>query len=247
MKMLKIAPSLISLFVLVLVVGCSSSGGDSGTTTPTTPTTADGTGVWEGTFTENGVGTFDLIGLIEGNQLRFISLDAGAIYVGTVAVSGSNFTSTATGFQIGGTVFATTNMTGTIATKSTISGTFSTSYGTTGSFSLTYDPVTDKGSSLALAAGTWTDLASNTATITVNSAGVVTGSDIAGCVYTGTVSITDPAVNIYDLSLGVTSCGVFDGGYAGYFVISDDVSPNDTLTFVVNNSNFVVVNVLTRT
>ena len=146
------------IFPMVLVIaGCSSSGGDSGTT-PTAPTTADGTGVWEGTFTENGVGTFDLIGLIEGNQLWFISIDAGAIYVGTVAVSGSSFTSTATGFQIGGTVFATTNLTGTIVSKSTISGTFTTSYGTTGSFSLTYDPVTDKGSSLAVAAGTWTCL-----------------------------------------------------------------------------------------
>lgn len=244
MHLFRIFSPIVPFITLLLIIGCSSSGGDSGTAPPTT---ADGTGVWEGTFTENGVGTFDLIGLIEGNQLRFISIDAGAIYAGTVAVSGSNFTSTVTGYQIGGTVFATTDLIGTVVTKSTISGTFTTSYGTTGSFSLTYDPVTDKGSSLAVTAGNWTDLASGTATILINSAGVVTGSDIAGCVYTGTVSIIDPTVNIYSLSLGVTSCGVADGAYAGYIVISDDVAANDTLTFVVNNSNFVFINVLTRT
>ena len=247
MKLLKSFLYIVFTAVLIQSTGCSSSDGDSGTTpTPPPQTAVDGTGVWEGTFTETGVGTFDLIGLIEGNQLRFISTDAGAIYVGTVAVSGSNFTSTVTGYQIGGTIFATTNLTGTVVTKTSITGTFTTSYGTSGSFSLTYDPVTDKGASLAVIEGTWTDVLTGTATLTIDGAGNINGSDILGCMYTGSVSINDPAVNIYGMSLGVTSCGVYDGAYAGYAVISDTSVTNDTLTFVVNNTNYVFINELTR-
>ena len=232
------------LFVLILIQGCSG-GSSSDVSTPPPSADADATGVWEGTFTENGVGTFSLTGIIEGNQMRFISTDGGAIYGGTISVSGTSFTATTTNIQIGGTVFATANLTGTVTTKSTISGTFTSSTGSTGSFSVSYDPVTEKGSSLATTDGIWT--VGSTTAIAIDSTGALTGSDTTGCVYLGAVSIIDPAVNIYDLSVSVSSCGIYDGTYAGYVVITDNISPNDTLVFVANNSNFVFVNYLTRT
>ena len=232
------------LFALILIQGCSSGGGDSTPATTLPVTNSDATGVWEGTFTENGVGTFGLIGIVEGNNMRFISTDAGAIYVGTISVSGTNFTATTTSYAIGGTVFATADMSGTVSTKSTLSGTFTSSTGATGSFSLAYDPVTDKGSSLAVTDGNWT--VGSSTVISIDSTGLLTGTDTTGCVYLGNVSIIDPAVNIYDLSVGVSSCGVFDGTYAGYIVITDNVSTNDTLVFVANNSNYIVINYLTR-
>ena len=236
------------LFVLILIQGCSSGGGDSATATTLPVTNSDATGVWEGTFTENGVGTFSLTGIVEGNQMRFISTEAGAIYVGTISVSGTSFTATTTSYAIGGTAFSTTNMSGTVTTKSTISGTFTSSTGATGSFSLAYDTVTDKGSSLAITDGNWTETSGgSTTTISIDSTGALTGSDTSGCVYLGTVSIIDSTVNIYNLSISASSCGVYNGTYAGYIVISDTISTNDTLTFVVNNSNYIVINELTRT
>lgn len=234
------------LFALILIQGCSSSGSDS-TFVPQVAD-EDATGVWEGTFTENGVGTFSLTGIVEGKQLRFISTEAGAMYVGTAAVSGTSFTSTVTGYEIEGTVFTTANLTGIVATKSSINGTFTSSNGSTGSFSLAYDTVTEKGSSLAITDGNWTQTVNTTVTttISIDSEGKVTGSN-GGCVYLGSVSIIDPTVNIYGLSLSASSCGVYDGAYTGYIVISDNVSTNDTLTFVVNNPNYVLIGELTRT
>ena len=236
------------LFALILIQGCSSGGGDSTPATTLPTTNADPTGVWEGTVTENGVGTFDLTGIVVGNQLRFISDTAGVIYVGTISVSGTSFTATTTSYAIGGTVFATSNLTGTVGTKSTISGTFSSSTGSTGSFSLTYDTVTDKGSSLAITDGNWTETSGgSTTTVSIDSTGLLTGSDTDGCVYLGSVSIIDSSSNIYNLSFSASSCGLFNGTYAGYAVISDTVTTNDTFNFVVNNSNYIIINNLTRT
>lgn len=234
------------LLALILIQGCSSGGGDSTTTIP--PVAVDATGVWEGTFTENGAGTYDLTGIIVGNQLRFISDSAGVIYAGTISVAGTNFTATTTSYAIGGTAFSTANLTGTVSTKSTLSGTFTSTTGATGSFSLTYDTVTDKGSSLAVTDGNWTETSGgSTSTISIDSTGALTGSDTDGCVYLGTVSIINSSVNIYNLSISASSCGVYNGTYAGYIVIGDMVSTNDILNFVVNNSNYIIINDLTRT
>ena len=46
------------LFALILIQGCSSGGGDSAPATTLPTTSSDATGIWEGTVTENGVGTY---------------------------------------------------------------------------------------------------------------------------------------------------------------------------------------------
>jgi len=61
------------------------------------------------------------------------------------------------------------------------------------------------------------------------------------------VSIIDPAVNIYGLSLTASSCGFYDGAYNGYAVVADDTGTNDALVFTVSNANVVLLGVLDRT
>lgn len=242
------------LVALILIQGCSS-GGDStpildATPTPTVPiTNADATGVWKGTITEDGVGTFSLTGIITGDKLRFISEPGGIVYAGFISVKSNGFFSTIVSIaHFDGSAFGTSTLIGTVTSKSTISGTFRSSTGAGGSFSLSYDIVTDKGSSLAITDGNWTETSGGlTSTISIVSTGALTGSDTSGCVYLGTVSEIDPSVNIYNLSLGISSCGVYDSNYVGYIVMSDTVSTNDTLYFVINNSRFILINELTRT
>lgn len=237
----------------VLISGCGSSNDSSAVTMPTTPTVtnSDPTGVWEGTFTENGTDTFDLVGIVEDDKVILISDVRGLIYVGTMSVSGTSFTATPTNYVNVGSLFSTANLSGSVTTKSTLSGTFSLSTGTTISFSLTYDPITDRGSSLAIPDGNWTETYAGvkTVAISVDSTGAMTGSNTDGCVYLGMVGIIDPAVNIYSISVNVSSCGSLglDGTYAGYIVMSDTVTANDTIIYFVDNPNNILSSKLIRT
>ena len=80
----------------------------------------------------------------------------------------------------------------------------------------------------------------------MNSLGEMTGSNTAGCVHLGSVSIIDPAVNIYGLFINTSSCGSSDGIYTGYIVVSDTVSANDTVTYFADNSTSIWWGKMTR-
>jgi len=130
-----------------------------------------------------------------------------------------------------------------------ITGNYSTSYGSNGTVSLAFDPITYRGSSLATISDIWslTD-GSYTLTLAVDINGRITGSDTAGCLYNGTASIIDPNINIYGVSISLTSCGnfAFNGSYSGYGVVSDNTTTNDTLIYVIDNVNYLLFGSLTR-
>lgn len=232
-----------ALLLSTLLGGCGGGGSSSSTAVAT----ANATGVWEGTITQNGVGTYSVTGLISGGQMRFISVDGNVLYEGTVSVTGSTLTATTTNYVIDGGIFSTSTLTGTVVTASSISGTFTSSDGGSGSFSLTYDPITTRGSSLATITANWfvTD-GTYSMTIPIDAAGAINGADSDGCVYTGQVNIIDPAVNIYGVSLTASACGLYDGAYSGYAVVADDTGTNDILVFTVSSANVVIVGVLDR-
>jgi hypothetical protein len=236
-----------SLFLIACIFLSACGGGGSSSGPVVAAPSAVATGVWQGTITENSVGTFSVIGLIYGNELRFISADAGVLYEGTITISGTGFTGTTTNIDINGGVISTSTLTGTISTASSISGTFTSSDGGSGSFSLAYDPITARGASLATTDDNWTATDGiYTMTLSIDATGQLTGSDTDGCVFNGSVSVLDPAVNIYGIDVTATSCGAFDGTFAGYGVVGDTVVANDTLTFVVSNASHVIVGELDR-
>ena len=243
----RIVFALIAVGFALVSIGCSS-GGDSTYTTPPAIVDSDATGVWKGAITEDGVGTFELTGIVEGNQVRLISISGDVLYAGSISITGTSFTAETTNYHINSLVlFGTSNLVGTVETKSKLSGTFTSSTGGTGSFSLIYDSVTDKGSSLAITDGNWTIPSEiGTSVISIDSTGLVTGTDVNGCVWVGTVSIIDPLVNIYALSLDASSCPV-DGAYTGYAFISDTVSTNDTVFTIVNSPYIALTGEWTRT
>lgn len=139
---------------LIVLLGACGGGGGGGNNNQTT--NADPTGVWAGTFTQTGVGIAQLIGIISNNQLRFLRLDAGALYEGIISVNGDNFTSSTTNYAIGGAAVSTGTQTGTIDEGDTLSGSFVNSDGGAGIFSLSYDPITARGASLATISANWT-------------------------------------------------------------------------------------------
>lgn len=233
------------LCVYLALSACGGGGSSGGGGSPTVPA-ASPSGVWQGTLTENGVGTTNVLGLVLADQLRFISVDDDVVYEGTITMSGADFTAAATSYSSAGAL-ATATLTGSVVTGTSMTGTFTTSNGSSGSFSLTYDPVSARGASLATLSANWMETdGAYTISISIDSNGVLTGSDTDGCVYTGGVTIQSASINIYSISLAATSCGVFNGSYSGYGVVSDTSITNDTLTFVVSNSNYILVGELSR-
>jgi hypothetical protein len=77
----------------------------------------------------------------------------------------------------------------------------------------------------------------DTMTLTIDPDGTLTGSHSNGCIFNGTVAIPDPARNMVQLSVELSSCGGrgssrrWNGDYRGLGVLLRDVpSPNDGTT-----------------
>ena len=205
------------------------------------------TGIWSGTFTETGFGTADLLGLMINGEAYFISNVADTVYAALYTVSNSTISANTNIYNINGGFIGTASLAGTVVAEAAINGSFETSYGSTGTITLAYDALTDKGSSLATTEGVWSlTRGTYTLTLAIDINGVITGSDTDGCIYNGGGSIIDSSINIYRVGTTVTSCGDFNGTYSGYGVVSDDRFKNDTLTYVVNNANYLLFGSLTR-
>ena len=123
------------VFLPVLLCSCDSGSSSGDGETPQSENVTKGissNGIWEGTFTELGYGTFDAIGLLYNGRIIAISESAGIIYDGSYSINGDKMTGTVTSYEIGGGLLATANMSATITERSQITGTFSTSYGSNG-------------------------------------------------------------------------------------------------------------------
>ena len=108
-----------------------------------------------------------------------------------------------------------------------------------GRFNLNYDPNYENSSSLDLVAGVWSFTMASagggvyTVTMTIDDNGQLFGSDTPGCVFTGQVSIIESQYNAYRVAVVTSSCGEFDGGYAGLAFLS-----NSRLSLSMGNANF---------
>lgn len=233
----------LGIFVLVGLVACGGGGGSGGGTT----TNVSANGFWEGTFTESGVGTFDISGLLYNGRIIAISESAGAIYDGSYTVSGSSISGTVTAYQINGGPFATTTVSGSVTEQGSISLSFNTSYGTSGTISLSFNSIYNRASSLSSVAGNWNYTSgAYSLTITVQNDGSYWGQDSDGCVVSGTIGLLDTAHNLYNMNTSIASCGVLNGTYTGFSGLLDNVTTNDTLQVAVSNSNYMLLYPFTR-
>lgn len=229
------------LMVIAGVVACKGGGdGDDGGGGAADAVSANG--IWEGTFTEIGVGTFSVTGLIYNGRIIAISDSAGAIYDGTYTVTGNSISGNVTAYEINGGPFATATISGTVSEESAISVKFTTSYGSTGSMSLDFASIYNRDSSLSLTQGVWSYTSgAYSLAVAIDGDGSFFGQDSDGCVIGGNIGIIDTGRNLYDVDLLVESCGPLNGNYDGFAGLLDDISTNDTLQVAVSNENFLLL------
>jgi hypothetical protein len=233
-------------FSSLLLTACGGGGGSDGaetveSTAPAVsnpvPQDVSANGLWSGTFTETGLGTFDVAGIFYDGRLIAISESANAIYDGSYTMDGETISAAVTGFEIFGGPFVTTAMTGNTQEASNISLSFSTSYGSNGTISLDYDATYDQPSSLEAVSDVWlfTD-GGYSITLVVDDDGEYVGSASDGCLYSGRIGLLDPNKNLYDVSTSIENCGVRNGDYTGLTTLLNN---QDVLYTTVSNDDFI--------
>lgn len=90
----------------------------------------------------------------------------------------------------------------------------------------------DDGSSFDLIKGVYQGRA-GTLDINLSAIGALSGSDSLGCIYSGDIGIYDSSINVYPLTLNMSSCGDYNGDYKGF--VSRDKS-NGSLGAIYGNT-----------
>ena len=240
MKLFKVSLYLLFISVLTLLQGCGGGGGGGGgSSTPAAVNDGDPSGIYSGTLTEDGV-TYNMAGIAYNNKFVGISIDAGVLYTGNVGVSGNKLTGKVDVLVIGGGFDHTTNVSATFVEGSSITGRATDNFGTS-TFSLNMDSIWNRTPDVNLA-GTYqlTD-GLYTSTVVVNNDGSFTGSDTDGCNYTGSQNNFDATHNLYALVVTASNCGVDNGTYTGYSMNDDLSIQNDTLLWVIDDPDFLLI------
>lgn len=185
--------------------------------------------------------TFDVIGLINGwGEMRLL-MDNGHL-IGFPTAIGTAFTADLIGITAVGFTWPDNSTTaefslgGTYSPDRSISANYSGA-GEDATISLTYDPISERGSRIGTAAGTWVQWNNSqniAATFTVSNTGPhsgrIDGTDVDGCVYSGELDTWTSEANVYDVpSVTVSNCPVvggidLNGDYAGSGVVTDNVT-----------------------
>ena len=261
---------LIVLALVFAMLGACGGGGGSSTPTqtpendppaqpppPSPPPNEMPGGIWFGTTTIDGTaGSPDFVGLsTDDGRFRFLSFDTAGQFVGTSTISGSSVTGSGTGYAaigftwIDGSVFTNISIAGTISERIGFTGIWEADTGESGTFSFLYDSLHQRDSSLSLIADVWTALdefGNLIGTVTIDTAGRIDGQDVAGCLYSGSVSIIDSDFNVYDVSLTITNCGAANGDYSGLGVLTDAFGKNDSFVYSVDNGTLAVIDAVFR-
>ena len=210
-----------SLLAACMLAGC---GGGTPTSVSLSGSDAMPGGIYLGTVHSNLTNTnLQAVGIVtEAGHAKVAAADStgnnGAIYaLSTITPNGQDFSATFDAYAQGNTVFANGGTTGsgtvsgTIISRSSINATYSGPGNDSGTASLTYQQsLYEQPASLSIIAGTYsfgyTDQsgASQTASITIDSGGAISGSDTAGCTFAGQLQVPDASYNAYDGSVTQT-------------------------------------------
>lgn len=226
---------LAGMTMAALLVACG--GGDEESAPE--PDEASAAGHYLGTIPLNGsVRAFSAVVASDGTFTGTIAPSTSGgpdlrVFIGTSVSSGNGFAATGTAyaflggaFPAGGFSAALTLTNGTLVERQQLTGTYSAG-GESSAFALSFHAeLTDRGALLSRLAGTYnwpspgpTGL---TAAMTFTSTGAMTYQTSAGCSGTGSVTIQDPAINVYNFSIDLGACGpVAAYTAAGLLVLQD--------------------------
>lgn len=237
----------------VSLVACGGGGSDESapeTIIPTpvpTPTPVDvmPIGLWEGNVNVDGVDV-DIVGMIApSGEARFISED-GEQNRFNLILDDKEFTGKGVSYDYDGTFLGNLTVSGDY-TPTSITGTSKSGEVITSTFALSINDESKDGASLSTVTGNYVD-SEQSASIAIDSAGVLSGSDDNGCIYNGNVTVPESSVNVYSLSIDVSSCAEFSGSYTGlatYALLFNDSSQKGFI-FQIDNDNYLVTDVLIK-
>ncbi|WP_018176210.1 hypothetical protein [Thioalkalivibrio sp. AKL8] len=230
---------------IALVAGCGGSSGGGGSSSGSDEVDeqeqASAEGIWRGTFTEEGVGTFDAQGLFYDGRVFAISEDAEVIYAGEYSVTGERVDADVRAYGINGWYFADAVLEGTVTTSESMSLGFETSLDTEGTVSLEYDTQYDRPSDTAMIEGMWRyDESGYEAIVTIDGLGDFSAQDTEGCFYSGGARSLNPDKNLYSVDMTVELCGNLNGDYTGFAALLDEPGMGEILQIVVSNQDAIV-------
>jgi hypothetical protein len=193
-------------------------------------------GLWQGTSSLG----FGVVGLVsESGRFHFIQ-DDGVQLVGTMTTSHDALSANFVGYvpigeKLGdGSTTGVGSLSGDLVERSTISAdiSFTTSRGaeSESTIALSYNPVYERDSSPAAVAGNYLDTERNVV-INVNADGELFSQDPEShCITNGTVSVIDPAFNLYRVEYEFSNCkgheDILNGTVAeGLAALDDTQSP----------------------
>jgi hypothetical protein len=191
--------------------------------TPTTP------GIWKGTIASTGTGQASgVVAMTDpAGRTAWASTD-GRVWTGQLPLHGERFEAEFVGHMSAGAQFPDGTSRGpasmTFEHHSAIGADgHYTGNGDSGVFNMSLSPMWSTPASLESAAGSYMRTTSNgyAMSMNINSMGQLTGSDTFGCVLSGTVTVPDPAHNLYRIDADVSSCGTLDGHYQGLGALLD--------------------------
>ena len=219
---------------------------------PPPPPLQSPSGIWIGPFTSETDGSVsNTLGIVsQDNDVQLVaSTISSRHYAGVVSTDGSTLVGTLNVFLgrvgpfIGSGGVQSITLDGTATERNDLFGDYSGSEDS-GRFNLSYLSVYDDGSSLSLTSGNWiySEASAGGALYTVvfdiDNAGVLFGTDTAGCVYSGSVGLIDPETNGYSVTFEVTDCLLNNGNYTGLAWISSiDGGQQNRLTMGLNKPN----------
>jgi len=223
MQTTKLALFLSSLGLAILLTGCAGSNSMSTSTPP--PTGNQAPGVYQGTLSNGD--SFEAIVAPNDDLFAIYGTTSGATLTingfinGPGQENGNTYSVTTNDFYYTGSVITGT-LTGTIAAGASLNGTI-----TEGSTSLTFTdtvPPTstfnyNTAANLSSVTGTWSGflLDGETATVTIDSSGAISGLSQFGCSFTGTAAADSSGKNFFDVSLtfGGAPCLIAGGTATG--------------------------------
>lgn len=214
----RISGACLAVAAAAVVAGCDGSAGFS-------PPDEEAAGVYTGTLNADVGGvptTIDLAGMISGNNnLQMVAPGGDFVVGGPVTVSQTKFDADLvvyvgeSGHFYGMDGLDQLILDGHLTAQTGADGNFYAP-GVQGTFGLTYELLSGEFASLEFTEGTWTyNDGGYSSTLTIDSAGLVTGSDSTGCTFSGQVAVVDVSQNVYEVAMVVTNCGMYDGDYAG--------------------------------
>lgn len=248
-------------FVVASILAACSSGGGGGGGGFGAPANQETGGFWSGTITSTTInGTFQLSGVVtDTGELQFTSSDGGAVYTGTVQVTGDQITGTLEAVNFAGLMAppalpaGSITIDGTITSQGTITGTY-TGANDSGSFDVDYDAGSyERQSDLAKLSSDWTSIGNELSfkagvggendvlVLDVAVDGSFSGGDApSGCTYAGNFAIIDTEFNAYEVQLDISTCPGLDGAYVGLASLADDAGTDNTLLVSASNATVAV-------